>query len=99
MIYEHAHLRIAEEDRAAFENAASQARKILLSAAGCRDVQIKRSVDEPGLYLLRVGWDSIEHHLEHFPHSEQAEALGKLIGHLFAAEPVVTHFDESDLSA
>lgn len=99
MIYEYAHLRIAEGNRAAFESAAHDARKILLSAAGCRDAQISRSVDEPGLYLLKVGWDSIEDHLERFPHSEQGAALGVLIGGLFAGEPVVTHFHESDLSA
>lgn len=98
MIYEYAHLRIAAAGRVAFESATPEARKILLSAVGCRDVQISKSVDEPGLYLLKVGWDSIEDHLDRFPGSEQGAALDRLIGGLFAADPDVTHFHESDLS-
>lgn len=99
MIYEYAQLRIAEKDQAAFERAAPAARRILLAAEGCRNVQISRSVDEPDLYLLKVGWDSIDDHLETFPQSEQGTALGELIGGLFAEEPTVAHFHEGDLGA
>lgn len=99
MIFEHAHLRIAEQDRATFEKAAPAARDILLAAQGCSDVHISASVDEPGLYLLRVGWDSIEDHLERFPDSDQGAALGALIGGLFAEAPAVTHFHDTDLTS
>lgn len=99
VIYEHAYLRINAENQSAFEQAAPDARQILLSAQGCREVLISKSVDEPGLYLLRVGWDSIDDHLERFPVSEQGAALSKLIGGLFADQPVVKHFHDKDLSA
>lgn len=99
MIYEHAYLRINAANQATFEQAAPKVRAILLSAEGCREVLISKSVDEPDAYLLLVGWDSIEDHLERFPDSEQGAALGDLIGGLFASEPVVKHFEDTDISA
>jgi len=98
VIYEHAYLRVAADDQVAFEQAAPKAREILLSAQGCREVLVSKSVDDSGLYLLRVGWDSIEDHLERFPVSDQGAALGELIGGFFAEEPVVAHFENRDLS-
>lgn len=98
MIYEHAYLRVAADDQTTFEQAAPKAREILLSAQGCREVLISKSVDEPDLYLLHVGWDSIEDHLERFPTSTQGAALGDLIGGFFTEQPAVTHFEDRDLS-
>jgi heme-degrading monooxygenase HmoA len=99
VIYEHAYLRVAADDQPAFEQAAPQAREILLSAHGCREVVINKSVDETDLYLLRVGWDRVEDHLERFATSDRAAALGDLIGRLFSETPVVNHFEDRDLSA
>ncbi|WP_426241327.1 antibiotic biosynthesis monooxygenase family protein [Nocardioides sp. LHG3406-4] len=99
MIYEHAYLRVAADNQAAFEQAAPKAREILLSVHGCREVLINKSVDVRDLYLLRVGWDRIEDHLERFATSDQGAALGDLIGGLFAEPPVVEHFEDRDLSA
>lgn len=99
MIYEHAYLRISTDDQSTFEKAAPEARRILLAADGCREVSISKSVDEPDLYLLRVGWDTIEDHLERFASSEHGDALAELIGGLFADTPVVKHFEDRDLSA
>lgn len=99
MIFEHALLRVAPADQTLFDERAPQARAILLRTRGCHEVQIHKSVDEPDLYLLRVGWDRIESHLENFPSTPEAAELGGLIGELFSADPVVIHFGDNDLAS
>jgi len=98
MIYEHAHLRIAESDHAAFEAAAPRVKEILLAAPGSQSVTIVKSVDEANLYLLLVGWDHIDSHLVTFPTTPQGAELADLIGGFFAEAPAVTHFSSEDLT-
>jgi heme-degrading monooxygenase HmoA len=93
MIHEHAHLTVAAGNASAFEAALPTARQHLLEAPGCREVSFHRSVDQPGKYLLRVAWDSLEDHLETFPTTPQAEQLADTIGGYFAGKPLVVHFE------
>lgn len=97
MIYEHAHLVIAPAAVEDFEKAVSTAREHLLAAPGCREVAVHRSVDRPGTYLLRVGWDRIADHLEVFPTTPQAAALAATIGGFFAEPPLVVHFEDDEV--
>jgi quinol monooxygenase YgiN len=97
MIYEHAHLVIDPARASEFESAAPDARKALLDAPGCREVGIFRSPDRPGTYLLRVGWDRIEDHLETFPATPQAAALGEAIAGFFTDAPLVIHFEPDEV--
>jgi quinol monooxygenase YgiN len=92
MIYEHALLTVEAADTEKFERAVPAARAALLDAPGCREVSVRRSVDRPGAYLLKVGWDRIEDHLEVFPATPQAARLVDAIGSFFAKEPEVIHF-------
>lgn len=92
MIYEHALLTIAAADGEKFEQVVPHARAILLEAPGCREVRVRRSIDRPGVYLLRVCWDRLDDHQKVFPTTPQAARLSDLIGPFFAAEPQVIHF-------
>jgi heme-degrading monooxygenase HmoA len=97
VIYEHAYLTIDPARSAEFEKALDAGRGHLLAAPGCREVSVSRSVDRPGVYLLRVGWDRIEDHLEVFPATSQAVRLAETIGSFFLGEPTVIHFDDTHL--
>ena len=97
MIYEHAHLTIDPNRAAEFERAVLRGREYLLAAPGCREVSVSRSVDRPGVYLLRVGWNRIEDHLEVFPATPQAASLADAIGGFFIEEPAVVHFDGAEV--
>ncbi len=97
MIYEHAYLVIDPERIEQFEQAVPGGREHLLAAPGCREVSVHRSVDRPGTYLLRVGWDRIEDHLEVFPGTPQARLLADAIAGYFADEPTVVHFESAEL--
>ncbi|WP_375479748.1 antibiotic biosynthesis monooxygenase family protein [uncultured Jatrophihabitans sp.] len=97
MIYEHAHLVIDPARAHDFESAAPTARKALQDAPGCREVSIFRSADKPGTYLLRVGWDRIEDHLEVFPTTPQAATLADAIAGYFTETPLVIHFESEEI--
>jgi heme-degrading monooxygenase HmoA len=94
MIYEHARITVNPGDGTRFEDAfRASGREALATSRGCQSVQLLRSAEGPDVYLLVVGWNSIDDHLQHFPTTPQAEQLGAAIGSFFAAEPVVEHFD------
>ncbi|MEU7137288.1 antibiotic biosynthesis monooxygenase family protein [Streptomyces sp. NPDC046261] len=97
MIYEYAYLFITPGREAEFEQALLAARPILASAEGCTSVDLYPDVETPGSYLLRVGWQSLDHHLVDFPKSPQAPEFAAAIEHFFAREPVLRHFSASAL--
>ncbi|MFF4260415.1 antibiotic biosynthesis monooxygenase family protein [Streptomyces sp. NPDC001663] len=97
MIYEHARLTIDPADAGKFEEAVPAGREALLGAPGCREVSFRRSVDQPGVYLLEVGWDDIADHLEVFPTTPQAARLADAIASFWTKEPEVIHFDGEEL--
>lgn len=97
MIYEHAHLVIDPARADEFEAAVPIALKALRDAPGCREATVSRSVDTPGTYLLRAGWDRIEDHLENFPTTPQAAEVGAAIAGFFTEAPLVIHFSGAEI--
>lgn len=97
MIYEHGHLVIDPARAQEFEAAVPTARTALMDAPGCHEVSFFRSADKPGTYLLRVGWDRVEDHLEVFPTTPQAEALAAAIAGYFTEAPLVIHFEGAEI--
>ncbi|ANP52989.1 heme-degrading monooxygenase HmoA [Streptomyces griseochromogenes] len=99
MIYEYAYLYITRGREAEFERALVAASPILRSAEGCRSVDLYRDVEAEGPYLLRVGWASLEDHVEKFPKSKQAPEFAAAIEHFFDREPTLRHFDSQPVGA
>lgn len=97
MIYEHAHLTVDSAACAEFESAFLDARQYLLDSNGGKTVELIRSVDQSGVYLLRVGWDSVAEHIEDFPESRNARLLADKIARFFTAAPYVVHFEASTI--
>ncbi|RYH71209.1 MAG: antibiotic biosynthesis monooxygenase [Alcaligenaceae bacterium] len=93
MIYEHAYVTTDADKSTEFEEAFARAKQYLLDANGGKTAELVRSVDHPGLYLLRVGWDSVEDHTEVFASSTNGKLLGEAIGHYFIETPQVIHFE------
>ncbi|MFG2632004.1 antibiotic biosynthesis monooxygenase family protein [Streptomyces sp. NPDC048473] len=86
MIYEHARITIDPSNAEKFEKAIPAGREALLSAPGCCEVSFRRSIDRPGVFFLKVGWDSIADHLEVFPTTPQAARLADAIAHFWSRE-------------
>lgn len=92
MIHEYAYLYITPGREQEFEQALLSAAPILESAEGCQSVELRRDVETPGSYLLRVGWATLEDHIEKFPKSQQASRFAEAIEHFFDREPTLRHF-------
>ena len=95
MIYEHAHITIDADKRTDFEETFARAKKYLLDANGGKPVELVRSVDNPGLYLRRVGWDSVDDHTVVFASSTNGKLLAEAIGDFFTEPPHVVHFEDT----
>ena len=93
MIYEHAYVTVAPESTGDFENAFAGAKKYLLDANDGKTAELIRSVDNPGLYLLRVGWDTVKDHTEVFAGSPNAEQFAQAVADFFVTTPQVVHFE------
>ena len=62
-VLERVHLPVRPGSEEAFEQAMSATGlEVLRSAAGCRDVQLRRGVESPSTYLLTVEWDAVTAH-------------------------------------
>lgn len=75
MLFEHATLTVGQENREGFLQAYPDIQAHLLTAQGCRSVDLYPSVDREDVYLLRVAWDRLEDHTEVFPESEPGRAV------------------------
>jgi heme-degrading monooxygenase HmoA len=93
MILEHADIRIAPGQQAAFEAAIAHGlRTVLARAKGFRDAQVHHGIEQPERYLLTIHWDTLEDHTVGFRQSELFTQWRAIVGPFFAAPPVVEHF-------
>ncbi|MHA4852751.1 antibiotic biosynthesis monooxygenase family protein [Rhodococcus sp. MSC1_016] len=97
MIFEHAHVTVAVDRRSDFERAFAGVKKHLVAANGGKTAELVRSVDTDGLYLMRVGWDSVEQHAE-FGASSEAQIIVDALAEFFVATPQVTHFEQPGIA-
>jgi heme-degrading monooxygenase HmoA len=95
MVCEYAYVTVDVGESAAFEEAFANAEGYLLGANGGKTAEIVWSVDRPGLRLLRVAWDSVDDHTEHFASSVNGQHLDAAIGHYFVEAPQVMDFEDT----
>lgn len=93
MVVEHAHLKITAGREEEFEAAYLDAEPVLTGATGCVEAALFRDSEEPGSYLLRVGWETLTDHTEVFPASAAGAQFASKVSHFFAGAPGVRHFD------
>ena len=91
MITEYAELRIQPGTSAAFLAAVSEAVPLFRRARGCVSMRVEQRIEEPDMYVLMVGWETLEDHEVHFRQSADFQAWRKLVGGFFAGTPTVTH--------
>ncbi len=92
MILEVATLSIAAGQRAQFEAAFAQARRIISAMPGFVSHQLHRCIETEGRYLLLVQWLTVEHHMLGFRQSPQFTQWRALLGPFFATAPAVEHY-------
>ncbi|RZL81415.1 MAG: antibiotic biosynthesis monooxygenase [Rhodococcus sp. (in: high G+C Gram-positive bacteria)] len=97
MIFEHAHVTVAVDRQSDFERAFAGVKKHLVAANGGKTAELVRSVDTDGLYLMRVGWDSVEQHAE-FGSSPDAQIVVDALAEFFVVTPQVAHFESPGIA-
>lgn len=97
MIMEVAYMDILPGHEEGFEEAFAQAKDVVARAPGFRVIHLHRGVERPGTYLVAIGWDTVEDHMEGFRNSDLFTQWRALLGPHFAGTPTVEHwrlFDE-----
>ncbi|HQZ00512.1 MAG TPA: antibiotic biosynthesis monooxygenase [Propionicimonas sp.] len=92
MVIEHAQISVLPGREDEFAAIFAQARAILSQSAGFRWAELHRFVERESVFLLLVGWDSLDDHMVGFRESDLFGQWRALISPFFAAPPVVEHF-------
>lgn len=88
MIVEYIRYTIATADTPAFEQDYATAGKSLATSGHCLAYELSRCVEDPGCYILRIEWDSVDGHMKGFRSSEAFRSF-------FAAiKPYVSQIEE-----
>ena len=93
MILEVATLNIRSGERAAFEQAFSQAQHVISSMPGYVSHQLQRCLESQDKYLLLVMWQRLEDHTIGFRQSPQYQDWKKRLHHFYEPFPTVEHFE------
>lgn len=96
MITEIATLTINPARAVDFEAAVAAAAPYFKSATGCHGMSLEAVIETPGVYHLRVLWETVEHHMVIFRESENFQQWRALAGPFFLAAPHVVHADTKD---
>lgn len=98
MVIEIADIRIPLEKRKEFERViCAAARDVLAKADGFLSYEIGHSIESPDRYILRVGWETKEHHTLGFRQSNEYKEWQRLVVPFFKVRPIVEHFEILDL--
>lgn len=92
MIVELAQLTIIAGRESEFE---SVFRTAISAPAGCRGYlahELRRSIESPDRYVLRIEWETLEDHTVGFRGSPAFARWRAQVGPFFAVPPVVEHF-------
>ena len=91
MIVELAMLTIRPGSEAQFEAVFPTAARVLAASRGYLTHELRRSVETPNRYALRIEWATLEDHTVGFRGSPAFSEWRSLIGPFFESLPVVEH--------
>lgn len=77
---------------AQFEAAFSSALPLLLRIRGCRSAELLRCVEISGRYQVRVEWETLADHRDHYPTTAEASDIRALLLPLIA-KGAPAHFE------
>jgi heme-degrading monooxygenase HmoA len=92
VITEHALLPVDPDRADEFEAAFDEARHVIAASSGFRGLELLRSIESPGTYLLIVRWESVEAHTDGFRGSRGYARWKELLHRFYDPFPVVEHF-------
>jgi len=99
MIVEIATIQVTAGKEESFIDAFRQAQRYLAASQHCLRYQLTRCIEEPGRFVLRIEWDSVEGHMEKFRGSPDYQDFRNLLYPNYASPPEILHYDEVLLPA
>ena len=93
MVLEVASLQVRPGQAGEFEEAFTQAQRIIASMKGYDSHELQRSVEIENRYLLLVRWKTIEDHTEGFRNSPQFPEWRRLLHHFYDPPPPINHYE------
>ncbi|MDZ5696633.1 antibiotic biosynthesis monooxygenase family protein [Chelativorans sp. M5D2P16] len=93
MIVEMARIVVKPGMETAFETGVAEAAPLFRRAKGCRAMALRRSQENPALYVLVVEGETLEDHTVQFRESEDFQTWRRLVGETFAEPPEVEHLN------
>jgi heme-degrading monooxygenase HmoA len=95
MILETAIFSIRPGEAQLFRETFGKARKFIETSKGFHRLELRQGIEMPDSFVLVVWWETLEDHTLAFKQSENFTQWRALIGHLFAAPPLVHHYSEA----
>ena len=92
MILEVAILNVRPGQGAQFEQAFSQAQRIISSMPGYLSHELESCLEVEDKYILLVRWRRLEDHTEGFRQSAEYQEWRRLLHHFYEPFPVVEHY-------
>ncbi len=90
---ETAFIDVTPGSEAEFEAALETAKGIVAQAHGFQVIHVHRGIERPHTYMLAIGWDTLEDHVQGFRESELFSQWRAAIGPFFANPPHVEHWN------
>ena len=94
MIIEHALLQVREGQELAFEAAMAEAKPLIATSPGFIGIEVRRSAELAGTYLLLVRWQNVADHCDGFRRSNRYQAWRDLLHHFYDPMPSVSYFGD-----
>ncbi len=94
MVLEAVTLQIRAGEHDAYEAAFAKAKHIIATVPGFQHLELSRSVETPGRYLLLIGWNRLEDHTVGFRESPEYERWRGLLHHFYESFPDVEHYEQ-----
>lgn len=95
MVLEQALLHVRTGREKAFEAATRDAQPLIAASPGFLGIEVRPAIEQEGLYLLLVRWESIAHHRDGFRQSERYEEWRRLLHGFYEPMPDVIYFGET----
>ena len=93
MILELAILDVKPDQTTEFELAFAEAKTIISAMPGFDHLELQRCLEDPNRYVLLVGWDGLEDHIEGFRNSPDYQRWRALLHHFYEPHPTVEHYE------
>jgi heme-degrading monooxygenase HmoA len=95
MILETAVFSIRPDEADAFRATFAKGRRFIETSKGFHRLELRQGIEKPETFVLVVWWETLEDHTVAFKQSSNFTEWRAVVGHFFAAPPVVNHYSES----